>query len=101
MAEYIEYCKPGLPTIRVKNGFSWPAFFFGFLWAYYHRLWLYGSALLAYNVVLMWTAGSILTASAGSLLFQLVLNIVISVLLGVYSNRILQYDLKRRGYKIS
>ncbi len=31
----------------VKDGFSWAAFVFGPLWAFYHRLWFAGSMLLA------------------------------------------------------
>ena len=34
------YQQPNGQLVSVKQGFSWPAFFFTFLWAIYHRLWL-------------------------------------------------------------
>jgi hypothetical protein len=31
---------PDRDLVLVKEGFSWPAFFFAFLWAVWHRLWV-------------------------------------------------------------
>jgi hypothetical protein len=33
--------------VFVKDGFSWPAFFFTVLWALWHRLWLFALIVLA------------------------------------------------------
>ena len=46
----------------VKDGFSWGAFLFTFLWFFWHRLWLAGLgvlvAVLALNVVLQVLRGA-------------------------------------------
>ncbi|HEX2113257.1 MAG TPA: DUF2628 domain-containing protein [Alphaproteobacteria bacterium] len=33
--------------VFIKDGFSWPAFFFTVLWALWHRLWLFALIVLA------------------------------------------------------
>ncbi len=33
--------------VAVKNGFSWPAFFFGAIWMYVKRMWVEGTLYLA------------------------------------------------------
>ena len=33
--------------VFVKDGFSWPAFFFTFIWALWHRLWLFALIVVA------------------------------------------------------
>ena len=37
---------PGTRLRLVKEGFSWPAFFFSFVWALWSRLWLVAAGLL-------------------------------------------------------
>ena len=39
-------------TRAVKDGFSWPAFFFSFLWALTQRLWVAAAVLLVAELVL-------------------------------------------------
>jgi hypothetical protein len=36
----------------VKDGFSWPAFFFSFIWALWHRLWLAALALALIEIAI-------------------------------------------------
>jgi hypothetical protein len=73
-------------TVAVKDGFSWPAFFFSFLWALTQRLWLVALVLFAVEMLLMipFTYLDGATEAAGSLGVMLVL--------GWIGN-----DLKRRG----
>ena len=37
--------------VFVKDGFSWPAFFFTAVWALWHRLWLFALIVLGQNLV--------------------------------------------------
>jgi len=44
--EFEIFTKPSLPTVAVKRGFSWPGFFFTWLWAFSRGLWLEGAIIL-------------------------------------------------------
>jgi len=48
MRLYDVYEHPDRGHKAVKVGFSWPAFFFGALWAFTKRLWLHGAAYLLF-----------------------------------------------------
>ena len=45
----------------IKDGFSWPGFFFVFIWLFYKRLWLQGIILLVIffpgNLLAMFAVG--------------------------------------------
>ncbi|MFO1152340.1 MAG: DUF2628 domain-containing protein [Rhodospirillales bacterium] len=78
----------------VKEGFSWPAFFFSFLWALWSRLWL---------VALVMFAIEALCGLASEWLgLPPVLNAVISLglaaALGLVANDLKRFTLFRRGY---
>jgi len=83
-----------LPEL-VKEGFSWPAFFFGIVWALYHRLWLVAALLL------------LLTVGLGVAFEELRLNQIsislvffaIAVLVGMFGNDWKRDALHRRGYR--
>jgi len=48
---YSTYKHSTKPSVRLKQGFSWPAFVFGPLWALYHRLpWPFVGVLAVYMV---------------------------------------------------
>ena len=78
----------------VKEGFSWPAFFFTLLWALWCRLWLVAAGILAAEMLLNTLLGllgaDVLTSAAVSLAF--------SVLLGVFGNDLKRWTLFRSGY---
>lgn len=78
----------------VKEGFSWPAFFFSILWALWCRLWLAAIVIFAaefgLSVVLSLLGADELTQMAVSLCFAL--------LLGVVGNDVKRWTLFRRGY---
>ncbi len=43
---------PGEEPVLLKEGFCWPAFFFSFLWALWHRLWLVALLLVLASVAI-------------------------------------------------
>jgi hypothetical protein len=47
LREFEIFSKPGLPSVAVKRGFSWPGFFFTWLWAFTRGLWVQGIIVLA------------------------------------------------------
>jgi hypothetical protein len=73
-------------TVAVKDGFSWPAFFFSFLWALTQRLWVVALALFAAELAL----------SVATEMLDLTTTVALSfgamVIFGWLGN-----DLKRRG----
>ncbi len=79
----------------VKEGFSWPAFFFGPLWALAHRMWLTTVALVVLDL-----GGGILMDAAGlSPLTQAVVSLAIEVLIGAHANDWRRRSLARRAYR--
>lgn len=78
----------------VKEGFSWPAFFFTVIWALWSRLWLVAAIFLAVEVLWM--------VASSWLGLHPVLNAVISVgmaaAIGFVANDLKRSTLFRRGY---
>jgi hypothetical protein len=77
----------------VKDGFSWPAFVFSFLWAAAHRMWGVAAALFGLELALGWVGKAV-----G---FDVVTDIAVStgaaIILGFVANDILRWSLGRRG----
>jgi hypothetical protein len=78
----------------VKEGFSWPAFFFSFLWALWSRLWLVAAGLLALEV----TIGAVLSLLDGDFWTQAALSLGVALLIGVFANDLKRSTLFRRGF---
>ncbi len=75
--------------VALKDGFSWPAFFFGPLWLAWHRLWI---AALAFAAVSFATLA--LPPAAG-----LVASFLLALLLGLEGNALRRWALRRRGWR--
>ena len=96
---YTVHIKPDLARaaenpIFVREGFSWKAFFFGFLWSFYHRLWLVSTALMAVSIVFL-LASEHKWLDAGSLL---ILQIAFSFFVGFSANDWRRKVLCAHGY---
>ena len=94
---YSGYIHPTEGSEVVKRGFSWPGFFFGFIWAFVKKLWVLGAVILPFDVVFILSeelGGEVVTAVAGLLEF------VISLIVGVNGNAWRQRNLERSGYKL-
>jgi hypothetical protein len=80
-------------AVLVKDGFSWGAFLFTFLWFFWNRLWLAGLAVLAALVAL----GVLLAAldvhpTAGTLI-----QLLIQFLIGLEATSLQRWTLARRS----
>ena len=79
---------PALGHEVVKNGWSWPAFFFTSLWALVKRLWIVGVIILLAGMALsslpeIWLVGEV----------------IISIVMGVNGNKLRVNRLRDSGYE--
>jgi hypothetical protein len=85
---------PGSDAVLVKEGFCWPAFFVGILWALWHRMWL--TAILFVLVLFAIDVATQLLAldppTSG------VLSLAAALLIGCGANDLRRRSLSRRGY---
>jgi len=84
----------------VKIGFSWPAFFFTFLWALFKQIWWLAVVYFMYNSIF----GSMLENLAEqdislSILLWLVIDIPVRMICGYYGNSLFSSRLEKRGYR--
>ena len=88
MKQFTIFHNPILGYQVAKNGWSWPAFFFQWIWAFMKRLWLVGSIVLL--------AGTALSSVPE---LWLVGELVISVVMGAYGNKLWVAELRYLEYE--
>lgn len=95
---YTVHARPGTrdrDLVLVKEGFAWGAFFFSFVWALWHRLWLFALGIVAISVALALLDDFVhldpITESALGLAFAL--------LIGFEANDARRRALARRGFE--
>ena len=85
---------PDRDIVLVKEGFSWPALVFSFLWALWHRLWLAALAILlavaTLNAAIYWLRPDELS--------QAVLSLGLGVIVGYLGNDLRRRKLTRLGF---
>ena len=96
MKHYRIFEHPAGNIEAVKLGWSWPAFFFGFLWALAKKMWWLGGGLFA-----AFFLAESLDASADEALDGLitVAALVLAFLFGLNGNRWRENNLQSRGYE--
>lgn len=77
----------------VKDTFSWGAFFFTFLWFFFHRLWLAGLGIL----VLVIAFGSLMQVLNVHPAAGTVAGLLLQALIGLEANSLRRWTLSRRG----
>jgi hypothetical protein len=82
-------------TRFVKDGFSWPAFFFSWLWLAAKRMWI----VLALFVALQLLAAAFAAAIAAPFWFTWAFGFGVSLFLGLEGNALYRWSLARRGYR--
>jgi hypothetical protein len=86
---------PGADTVLVKEGFCWPAFFIGILWALWHRMWL--TAILFILVLFAVEAAAQLLALDPRT--STALSLAAALLIGWGANDLRRRSLRQRGYE--
>jgi hypothetical protein len=91
MTTYAIYAKPSdrnaADAIFVPDAFSWGGFVFTGFWALWNRMWIVGAIVLSIALL-----GSALPPA-----LQFLLNLAISILMGLHANDLLGWSLARRG----
>ncbi|MDG1436420.1 MAG: DUF2628 domain-containing protein [Rickettsiaceae bacterium] len=78
--------------LLIKQGFSFMAGIFNYLWALYHRMWFLALTTLAINLMISNFASSHLAYS---------INIVILLLFGFFSTELREYHAMQNGLELS
>jgi hypothetical protein len=86
---------PDREAVLVKQGFAWPAFFFRFLWALFHRMWIFAAAILVIEVALF---GALEFIGLDELSVA-VIGLGWDLLLGAWGNDLRRLQLRWRGYE--
>lgn len=95
------YVLDGRDAVLVKQGFSWPAFFLGTLWAAVKRLWWPVFPVLCLLEVLLWFLSGYAAAqgAVGLTLLALAGRLAYAWGCGCLGNRWWRDQLLRRGYR--
>jgi hypothetical protein len=104
MKTYKIFVSPQGSSEAVKQGWSWPGFFFNFIWALIKRMWVLGVVLMILSIALGFAEGTVEVsygkeAASGISVFTSILNLVIAVVFGVKGNKWREKNLIFRGYK--
>ena len=94
--------RPGDPAALdeaelVKDAFSWGAFFFTFLWFFFHRLWLAGLGVL----VLVLGFGALMQVLNVHEAAGAVAGLLLQVLIGLEANSLRRWTLARHGFALT
>ncbi|MGB8278198.1 MAG: DUF2628 domain-containing protein [Methylovirgula sp.] len=82
-------------AVFLREGFSWGAFFFGFLWLLWQRLWGIAALWLVAFSLLAWLAAWHFTFGSFFLI-----GLALRILLGLEANALLRRKLARRRYQL-
>lgn len=82
----------------VKQGWSWPAFFFSFIWAILKKMYLTGIALFFLSFLLGTIVGHLNLGQKGDTMINII-SIAISIIFGLKGNEWWEAMLYRRGFE--
>ncbi|MDB6029531.1 MAG: hypothetical protein JWM68_5754 [Verrucomicrobiales bacterium] len=83
---------PSEGCISIKRGFSWPAFFFSWIWAFTKRLWIVGGVLFISSLLI----GGL--EFFGNPVFAVMVGLAFSLFVGARANYWRSRAAERRGY---
>ena len=89
---YIDSTKKETKPLLIKQGFSFLAIIFNYLWALYHKMWLIALITISINIIIKNIEISHIAYSA---------NIAILLLLGWFAPDLREYYAERKGFKLS
>ena len=100
MKTFYVYKHPTHGYEAVKQGFSWPAFFFNWLWAFIKKLWGIGFGFLGVMFILVFLETIFEEeGSAGGKLLMLLLQIGVFGGFGIKGNKWRRSSLQKRGFQ--
>jgi hypothetical protein len=94
MKQYKIFKHPSGTTEAVKQGWSWPAFLFSFVWALVKKMWAIGIGLFILSLIFI----SMVGREADILINGI--SVVVSVIFGMYGNSWREKNLESRGYEM-
>lgn len=100
MKHFKIYSHPQGSTETIKQGWSWPAFFFGWIWALVKKMWHLGAGVIVVFFVL-----GIIAAIAGGKAEETLTAltglaaIVLSIVFGVNGNKWREKNIASRGFE--
>jgi Protein of unknown function (DUF2628). len=95
MKQYKIFLHPSGTSTAVKQGWSWPAFFFGFLWAIVKQQWVLGVSVF----VALFVGGIVMGAAGKHAVDMQMISIAINVVFGMSGNSWREKKLISRGYE--
>tara|TARA_R110002096_G_scaffold194791_10_gene377226 strand:- start:12654 stop:13049 length:396 start_codon:yes stop_codon:yes gene_type:complete len=100
MDDYNIYSNPQGTLEAVKQGWSWPGFFFNSIWALVKKMWLLGGALTAIFIVLaLFIPFSLIPTMSSMDIFINILSLIVSIVFGIKGNEWREANLQSRGYE--
>lgn len=94
MMQYKVFTHPSGQSEAVKQGWSWPAFFFGFIWAMVKKIWGLGIGFMIATIVLL----SAQTAGVSEALINIV-SLIVAIIFGMNGNSWREKNLISRGFE--
>jgi len=103
MKTYKIYSNPQGNNDAVKQGWSWPGFFFNIIWALVKKMWVLGIGLLVLFFILGAIEGAIEVSSGkeaalGMSALTSIINLVVAIVFGVNGNKWREKRLLSLGY---
>ena len=98
MKQYKIFKHPSGNSEAVKQGWSWPAFFFSFMWAMVKKQWVLGVAVFIGMLVFGFILGAAGGGDGGEALINIVA-IIINIVFGINGNSWREKNLISRGYE--
>lgn len=98
MKQYKIFKHPSGNNEAVKQGWSWPAFFFSFIWAMVKKQWALGISVLIGVLVFGFVVGAVVGGEGGDALINIV-SIIINIVFGINGNSWREKNLISRGYE--
>lgn len=98
MKQYKVFKHPSGSTEAVKQGWSWPGFFFNFIWALVKKMWALGVGVLISFLVFGFFIGFASVRSSGDAIINFVA-LIANIIFGINGNSWREKNLVSRGFE--
>jgi hypothetical protein len=99
MKQYKIFKHPSGTSEAIKQGWSWPAFFFSYIWAMVKKQWALGVTALIAVLMFGFVVGAAGGDEGGDALINIV-SIIINIVFGINGNLWREKNLISRGYEL-